>query len=1168
MNKIIKNIIRVIVGILLILLSLYVILWVFPLSFDSLNKRTSRIIENATGLQLSTKKTLFYVSQGEIYFDEPLLINPIDKSAPPIRCDSVAIEFDWSNILFTPTKIINSITIKNLYDVELAYDASKINKELIINKSLDISRITKRIELKTGENVKTKYLIRNFKLYNLSLTIRSIKDTISTAKSPAAPEPLPLRLKRVNLDYSYDMDEDEEKVTIYGYVGVNRLTKFASMFSFSSNRTDINYRVIIENFTNFIPFNLDFPFYMSGKQLLSTGTIFINEEDVNFITSLSFSNFYIKSKQDNFILPYSSPVFTIYGNYIPVNKKVVISDAHFTILNSDFITSDFFLELDHPFKYKFNFDISNLSEMMANLIKDQLVYNGIIADVKKNAVHLHIQSEGELDNLINANVSGDVTFNNISFKPASFKTQINSISGALSFDRNSVTVNKLHLITGKNDVTISSKFIGDIFTKKLTTSSFVWDASVNAKEVFDYFNQGTFPLLRGLKMSGIAKASGSAVATFDEKKHIKNVTTDQVLILSDFSLSHPALPFDADRTEGKLIIKDNIVKLNNIKTEVEGISCLINGTSQGKMYFFSDPFIDVSISASGNVKKAIDTIYKILKEAKEKQKEFSVTGDIMLNAFVKGALFKFKELNVSSEFILRNGNLQFGKPYIGVPLENVYIETKLNSQGVVIPKYRLRAARSLINGEGSILLKSGIFTKFSADGYLENAKAAFPLFLHSYEMNGKANADFEFYLSPKKPLGIAETKIAAAAVENVYTITVGDMYTLSALFLKWFMKVKDELDLQFKGEISSDRANFKHKNMPHFMSGSGKITITDKEIIGEGIKADFGGAKNCIVSGKVIHRGKNPSVDLTIKAPQIKIDDYIVNWGGYDSHTKYTDFNLPVPPHTDNPFRFTADVSTDYLMVKELRSQNVKAKLEYIYDKTSNNNSIKCNDYSGDFYNGQLKGDILFQFTEKPVKFTSYCTFKDVNMNTFLKDYLPHKRDKITAQGVAAGFMSLKGNGVKYNTYFGDGKIDIAQSTFFQNKLFKGLGVLLNINTFDKISFTNITSTFRVENGYIESKDMQLKNPMLDIQASGRSDFDTNLDFDIRVNFAEGIVGNVAKKIPILKNVIGAVDEIASILIQTHLGGNLDNPKHSLKPIPQVIKKVKNLKIELPTVRK
>lgn len=1163
-KKILKNTVRLFVALLLMFLTICTALFFIPISSQTINQKISSIIKQSTDLNFTSDNTKLYIPQGRIILQNNTLIQAGQNSANPIKSSLIEIEFDWKSMLFSKTKIIEKVAFENIDDIKISYKKIAAKKELSINDVLDISKITKKIDLEMEGDKKYNILINNFKIYNLSADFTAFNDTITSESLTTMTHNL--KLKNVNLNYEYNLKDTDEYITLNGNIGKEFLTKFSGSADISPNRQNINYKIMLRQFTNNSPFDLKLPLNINGKSLSSEGKISFIEEGVDFSSKFSFRNLKVVSNKGTTLIPDSVPEFNLDGIYKAQNKTVYINKSDITLLNSKIKSNQIELQLSDNFKYKIDAEFSNLSLEIANHIKGLLELNGGFAKVPDNSIYMSFISEGELSNLPNSSINGKVKLTNISFKPESFSFPVNSLSGDILFNRKEFYFEKFKIASGKNDLIFSFKATGDLFTKTVDKMAFEWNGKVDAAELLLNVNKLTeklpltevdflgkkVPLIKFSDASGTIEVKGSAQTIVKEKNYFNDLTTSQSIILQNCNFRHPLLPISINNANGKFEIKNNQIKSNDFKCDISGINCSLEGTSEGDKNFWQAPKINATLIANGKFEDTVNEIFNSLykNNNKFKFKKFTFKGNYNSKSNITGLL---NDLNINSEININDGELFVAQPWVNLPFKNMNLQLLTQNTYIDIPKLEAVIGSTYISGKGEATLNK-IGASFSIDGQLEDLKNFLPVIFYPFDLKGKVKTDkFEIAVVPKQKLEPDLAQLLQLVNEKSNFIKLNDLIKIIPYYTKNLAQFEEKFNLIYKSEaINGENLTFNHQAVPVNLSGiSGKIYIDENIVRGENLKAQLASSKDCIFSAETRYTGKDRYANIGVFAPNIKLDEWINGWGNFDWTDKYKKLGVRIPPDEEINFNLTTSIAGDKISYKQLKADNIKFDLIYNNHKSNKINMIECNNLECGFYDGLLKGKLNYDFMQEPVYFKSDINSASINLKDFLWDYNPIMRNNMNTEGKTNFSIQLEGNYDNFNTYKGIGGIEIQECSLLENKLYKGLGDFLMLDIFKKNSLSTVKSDFDIKDGYIKSDNILIKSSLYDIEAKGKSDFNKTLDFDLNILFIGPMLEDSVKNIPILDNVVDVVvDKVSGItnkLLKVHLEGNLDTPKYSIK---------------------
>ena len=210
-------------------------------------------------------------------------------------------------------------------------------------------------------------------------------------------------------------------------------------------------------------------------------------------------------------------------------------------------------------------------------------------------------------------------------------------------------------------------------------------------------------------------------------------------------------------------------------------------------------------------------------------------------------------------------------------------------------------------------------------------------------------------------------------------------------------------------------------------------------------------------------------------------------------------------------------------------------------------------------YGGSLGATATMDLNNDKVPFNLDVDVLDVDLSQWVKDSTLKNKD---IEGSFNAKMGLKGDLGDPASYNGDGWVRVRDGYLWEVPVLTGLAEVLYLTTSDRVIFKEAYGTFTIADKQISTKDLSLYSDVLKLVGVGYLDFDDNLNFDVNVNFAEGL----AQKSPLTKLGSILVTTAGEFIGEIKITGTLKEPKYKLKMFPidkilknQIIDKIKGI---------
>lgn len=209
-------------------------------------------------------------------------------------------------------------------------------------------------------------------------------------------------------------------------------------------------------------------------------------------------------------------------------------------------------------------------------------------------------------------------------------------------------------------------------------------------------------------------------------------------------------------------------------------------------------------------------------------------------------------------------------------------------------------------------------------------------------------------------------------------------------------------------------------------------------------------------------------------------------------------------------------------------------------------NALSFNAYQGQ---GLVKGQV--DLSGKKMTYSLSSRLANLNLNS-LKVDTPGLKDK-TFFGICSVNAVLQGSTDDLDTVRGTGNLNIKDGNVWEFNPLKGLGDFLFIPRFRSIAFTTAQGDFSIQDGYVETDNLELQGPELGLLVEGKLGFDGSMDFLVNSQvIPTGKLGVGGK--------VGEGLAKAGSLTAIRVTGTVKDPRYKLLPITEnIMKKISDI---------
>jgi len=193
-------------------------------------------------------------------------------------------------------------------------------------------------------------------------------------------------------------------------------------------------------------------------------------------------------------------------------------------------------------------------------------------------------------------------------------------------------------------------------------------------------------------------------------------------------------------------------------------------------------------------------------------------------------------------------------------------------------------------------------------------------------------------------------------------------------------------------------------------------------------------------------------------------------------------------------------------------------------------------------YDGKFQAKTSGKLTEGFPFFLS-AALENTDLTKLKKDTTLKDKD---ISGLFSSSVQMEGNVKALDTIQGSGTLSIKDGNIWQLNLLQGLGVILFIPEFSKISFVGAQGTFIIHDQKITTENFELSSEEVGVLCRGWVDFTSKLNFDIAAYFGQKALEESSS----IKKALTTILTQSNNYMTIKLTGTLKEPKYSVVPIP------------------
>lgn len=322
-----------------------------------------------------------------------------------------------------------------------------------------------------------------------------------------------------------------------------------------------------------------------------------------------------------------------------------------------------------------------------------------------------------------------------------------------------------------------------------------------------------------------------------------------------------------------------------------------------------------------------------------------------------------------------------------------------------------------------------------------------------------------------------------------------------------------------------------------------RIQVTD--LVGKVGKSDFE-VKGMITEYLPWFFGKDSRIvgTLELKSGNMDLNDWIVEEEGEAVDGSEDRFAFRLPGNVDVDVR----ARVDHLVVAQLEASKVSGQVR-LYDKRVNLERLIMNTLQGSMV---LTGSLHAQRPEK-CEIRLDATARDIDINKGFRTF-----DQLAAfalveenlYGSFTGDVHIEGELNQYldldpNSLVSYGQVTLKNGRLKDFEPLEGLAGFVKLEDLRDLNFSDVTTTFQVENGYFYLPGVYVEANDYKMDVSGRHGFDNTLDYRVAVELPrKNARQSGSSEIRSLVDI--APESKARIVVPVRITGTVDHPKYAL----------------------
>lgn len=724
-----------------------------------------------------------------------------------------------------------------------------------------------------------------------------------------------------------------------------------------------------------------------------------------------------------------------------------------------------------------------------------------------------------------------------------------NLSGDVHFSRKDIKFNDVTADYGGARVALDGQFEGDPWGTRSGELGLHWSAIVDVEKLLKLHGKQIAPG-QALTASGKITGNGTWAQAVDLK------STEQVEIprieggfnFENVSLKHPSLPAPLSNLNGKAVIDGNRLSVKNLSGQARGNQMTIDGTMQGKRYFWRDPQLSATLTSVLDLEHLADYLPQ---ETREQVAAYGLRGKTETRMALSGPV---GDLGSHLTGVMQLNGVCFSPQleFMNGDINDVTGVVRWDGKSLSLDNLQGKLGKEDVNLSGKITA-AHVDLRVKTPATLDAIGKMFPELSQNLDMAGAMKTDLRF------TAGTAAD--AKAAPLNQVLEQARELIDRS---------VKEQR-FALNGQFELNNATMRHHAMPPARKEGGR-TIPTGEVTGmtgtvhikddilsvsddQPLRCAFADSPDCRLSGRIKLRPDNlPQMSVRINTRgTLRLDTWIAGWGK----------ELPVPdrpPMTGKVFELDADIQAAQVLLRGQRGGRSRGKLSF---RLVQNETPRVTQFHEVVVQGAVPGTgrvigsgRIESYVWNPRNFPRWQTSVDLQampLETMLSAVFV---EPTNIRGLTNGHINVQGVGDNPLSIQGGGSAYVRNLELGGTAVIRQLGQTTGRDLGGRLFESAQAATFDISRGTLSSRDLNLQTNGLQLEMRGRYWFAGDPDQRVAARTIDGtmrmrLFKSVFGSIPIIGQVADLADEVTNaFLLAFRVTGTADNPHVTPLPLP------------------
>lgn len=1078
-----KNLIRLGVVVILALLAVVCATVFRTVSSRWLGRKIAQQIEQLTGLDVTFREAVFFLAQQRCVIKEIVLHSRDTDRRQVLTARKVDISFSLPSILFRQEKILQSVEIEHPSAFPLVIAEGNVR----LGDDLDF--LSWLLEPADREMGKPRYILKHFRIRHASVLLKS---SLHPSRKP--------QVLADNMSMRFVLMPNGSCVmTLNGSIPLLNKAQVRVSYTIVPYEPQASFVLELTKAAAAIPLRNTSHLAMASDKLAINGIL---SQDKTHTKISAFG----KIRKPLVALGAEKPLysdehldFSFRAAYDASTAELMLEKSHLLSHGLEVYTSGC-LTLASPFPFSISTRTERVPTSLLEHFKTLFPYLDSMIDISDARLRLGASLQGQLADDTLPVFRGWVDLLGVHAWYPGILEPLRQLQGTLEFENSRLAFTHMRGKIGQGDVAFSAQLTGKQIFWEPEVLEIGWHASLRAEDIFAAVPAQQLGPMIQTEVMGEISGRGTFRKIFSPSPFppSASITASGVLELTDVTVDHPWLPAPIKQLHGRMNIENDRIRFSNLEGKMGESTVLASGSVIGKEAFWVDSQLDARVVMTTTASTLLTALKQFIPG---RQVHAEVSGKAIVDARIKAPLYTLNPLSIHAKAEFKECYVELKKPIVRAWLKTLEGAVEVRDGAVMLTYISGQVGDVPFSLSGWVKPEAARLI-LSSETKLDNIKSLLPTVFDKFRLGGSAvlSAEIDMSAKPNQPIN----------------------YHLS-------------------GEILTHDVTFAYIDMPVDVTHiNGTFSFHQNELRILNVRCWGGRSKDCTVNGVIRFAPRQTVIDFHLKSPLIYLDEWMRNW------PKRKDIisgeALQMVSETSPTLQIFGSIDAGKARLGSLQGDRFHGSFDYQYYPFSAN-TFYYDNIQVSAYQGNLTGSGSILFPKGDNIYEAKVEARQINVNQLL-EALREKKESIV--GRLSGNMSLVGEGKDVNKIRGSGKFAVQDSRFIDNIIFKALGGVLRSSMFNDISFTQVMGDFTLKEGAVHFEKFDLRNPMLQMQATGKIGFNKQVDLDLHLAFLSAYLG---WNIPIVKNIMAIIEKFGSKLLKFRIVGTLDEPRVIAVPL-------------------